>query len=97
MARNGRLLVIGFASGEIPQFPVNLALVKEFAVIGVFWGSFTQHEPLVFRENMDELFDWYEKGKVWVEVDKEYPLSDAAAALKALAQRKSTGKLILTP
>ncbi len=97
MARNGRLLVIGFTSGEIPQFPVNLALVKEFAVMGVFWGSFTQHEPHIFEKNMQELLDWYEKGEVWVEIDKEYPLRDAAIALNDLIQRKSAGKLILSP
>lgn len=97
MARNGRLLVIGFVSGNIPQFPVNLALVKEFAVIGVFWGSFVRHEPNVFIENMKELFDWYEKGKVWPDLGKEYSLAEATTALDDLVQRRSTGKLVLIP
>ena len=60
MAWNGRLLVIGFASGSIPEFPVNLALVKGFSVIGVFWGSFAQKEPANFMVNMQELLAWYE-------------------------------------
>jgi len=56
MARNGRLLVIGFASGTIPKLAVNLALVKEFSVVGVFWGAFTRGEPEEYKENMIELF-----------------------------------------
>ncbi|MDG2458926.1 MAG: NADPH:quinone oxidoreductase family protein, partial [Alphaproteobacteria bacterium] len=60
MARNGRLLVIGFASGTIPKLAVNLALVKEFSVVGVFWGAFTRGEPEEYKENMIELFHWYE-------------------------------------
>src|SRR5690606_26553885 len=59
MGRGGRLLVIGFASGKIPSFPVNLALVKEFSVVGVFWGNFTRAEPKVYAENMAELVGWY--------------------------------------
>ena len=58
MARNGRLLIIGFASGTIPQFPVNLALVKEYAVVGVFWGNFTRAEPEVYTDNRKELVGW---------------------------------------
>ncbi len=50
MGRHGRYLVVGFAAGRIPQLPVNLALVKEFSLVGVFWGAFTQHEPAVYAE-----------------------------------------------
>jgi len=56
MARYGRMLVIGFASGTIPKLPVNLALVKEFSLVGVFWGTFTRKEPMLFADNMQELF-----------------------------------------
>lgn len=97
MARNGRLLVIGFASGEIPKLPVNLPLVKEYAVVGVFWGSFTQHQPEVFAENMYELFRWYQQGKISLVVDDELPLSEAVTALQKVMQRKVTGKLLLIP
>ena len=55
MARSGRLLVIGFASGKIPKLAVNLALVKEFSVVGVFWGAFTRGEPEEYKKNMIEL------------------------------------------
>jgi NADPH2:quinone reductase len=59
MGWNGRLLVIGFASGTIPKFPVNLTLVKGYSVVGVFWGAFTQKEPAVYADNMRELIGWY--------------------------------------
>ena len=58
MARKGRLLVIGFASGSIPKLAVNIALVKEFSVVGVFWGAFTRSEPDEYKLNMIELFNW---------------------------------------
>lgn len=97
MARNGRLLVIGFASGTIPKLPVNLTLVKEYSVIGVFWGSFTMHEPKVFAQNMQELFGWYTDGKVHLEIDDQLPLSEAANALSKVMNRQVKGKLVLIP
>ena len=97
MAWNGRLLVIGFASGDIPQFPVNLALVKGYSVIGVFWGSFTRYQGDEYAENMVELFRWYEQGKVRPLIYKTFPLSSAAEALHLVAQRKVMGKLVLVP
>ena len=97
MAWNGRLLVIGFASGSIPEFPVNLALVKGFSVIGVFWGSFAQKEPANFMVNMQELLAWYAQGQVKVVIDQVYPLSQAPEALTKVFNRQSIGKLILTP
>ncbi len=97
MARNGRLLVVGFASGVVPQFPVNLALVKEFNLVGVFWGSFVRHEPQVFAENMRELFQWYRDKKVGVVTDEKLPLARAAEALQRLIDRDVAGKLVLVP
>jgi len=97
MAWNGRLLVIGFASGTIPEFPVNLALVKGYSVIGVFWGSFTQHQPKDFQINMQELMQWYAEGKVKVHVDEIFPLENAVGALEKVMGRKVKGKVILKP
>lgn len=97
MAWDGRLLVIGFASGTIPQFPVNLALVKGFSVVGVFWGAFTQKEPKVYMENMQELIGWYLAGKVKPVIEGTYPLSGAADVLKRVLGRGAVGKLILKP
>ena len=97
MAWNGRLLVIGFASGTIPKFPVNLALVKGYSLVGVFWGTFTQKEPKVNAENMRELVGWYLEGKVKPHIDGVYPLADAASVLARLHARETSGKLILKP
>ncbi|MBY5972579.1 NADPH:quinone oxidoreductase family protein [Ferrimonas balearica] len=97
MARNGRLLVIGFASGEIPQFPVNLALVKEYAVVGVFWGNWTRAEPEAYRANMDELLEWYASGQVKPLIEGRYPMADAASVLSRVLGRGATGKIALVP
>lgn len=97
MARNGRLLIIGFAGGDIPKFPVNLALVKEYAVVGVFWGNFTMHEPQVYADNMKELFGWHAQGKVTPLIEGRYPLSDATDILKRVLGRGATGKIVLVP
>lgn len=97
MAWGGRLLVVGFASGDIPKFPVNLALVKGYSVVGVFWGAFTQAQPAVFAENMKELLAWYVAGKVKVIVDEAVPLSDATRALDKVMNRQVKGKMVLVP
>ena len=97
MAWGGRLLVIGFASGTIPQFPVNLALVKGYSVVGVFWGSFTKHEPGEYAKNMQELMGWYGAGKVKPLVEAVFPLAKAADALKFIHDRKAVGKVVLKP
>ena len=97
MARNGRLLIIGFASGKIPKLPVNLTLLKEYSVIGVFWGNFTIQEPDVFADNMLELFDWYDTGHVHVVTDAVVPLENTAEALSCVMNRQVKGKLVVIP
>jgi NADPH:quinone reductase len=97
MAWNGRLLVVGFTSGTIPKFPVNLALVKGFSVVGVFWGAFTDKEPRAYQENMAELIGWYLEGKVKPVIEGVYELADAADVLKRVLGRGATGKLVLKP
>ncbi len=97
MGWNGRLLVIGFAGGTIPEFPVNLALVKGYSVMGVFWGSFTQHQPKDFASNMHELLTWYVQGKVKVVVDQVFPLTQAKDALNKVMGREVKGKMALKP
>lgn len=93
----GRLLVIGFADGDIPKFPVNLALVKGYSVVGVFWGSFVQREPQVYAENMKELFGWYQSGDIKPVVEKRFDLGDAVDALEHIHGRKAVGKVVLVP
>jgi len=97
MAWNGRLLVVGFAGGTIPELPVNLTLVKGYAVVGVFWGSFTAHQPKDFAANMQELLSWYVQGKVKVIVDEVVPLKDAKDALHKVMDRLVKGKMTLRP
>lgn len=91
----GRLLVVGFASGRIPELPVNLVLLKGCDVVGVFWGAFTAREPEVNRQNLSELGAWFRAGKIKPYVSATYPLERAADALNAILERKATGKIVL--
>jgi NADPH2:quinone reductase len=71
--------------------------VKGFAVLGVFWGSFTQHQPQDFMMNMKELINWYAEGKVKVVVDEAFPLDQVVAAIDKVTSRAVIGKAILVP
>lgn len=97
MAWNGRLLVVGFASGTIPSLPVNLALVKGFSVVGVFWGAFTRKEPAAFAANVETLFAWVAEGRIRPLVSERLPLARAADALARIHARGTVGKLVLVP
>lgn len=97
MAWNGRYLVIGFASGRIPEFAVNLALVKGFSLMGVFWGTFAQKQPQDYLQNQQELFAWYEQGKVKPHISQTYALDDVHTALSDVLNRKVVGKVVLVP
>jgi NADPH2:quinone reductase len=95
-AWRGRLLVVGFASGEIPKVPLNLTLLKGCSIVGVFWGDFTRREPQRFAESIAQLGRWYADGKLKPHVSRMFPLDRAAEALALLANRQATGKLVLT-
>ena len=95
IAWNGRLLVVGFASGRIPELPVNLALLKGAAVVGVFWGAFAQRQPQDNAANFQQLFAWYGEGKVKPLVSQTFPLEQAAEAINTLGQRKAVGKVVV--
>jgi NADPH2:quinone reductase len=94
---NGRLLVVGFAGGAIPNLAVNRVLLKGCAVVGVFWGQFVMKEPQVNMANFHQLFQWHTEGRLRPPVSQTYPLAQAAQAMNDLLSRKATGKLILTP
>ena len=96
-AWEGRYLIIGFAAGRIPELPVNLALVKGLSVVGVFWGSFAAREPERNRANFKTLMDWYAEGRIKPLVSKTYSLAEAPQALRDLAGRRATGKLVVLP
>jgi NADPH2:quinone reductase len=97
IAWKGRFLVVGFAAGEIPKIPLNLALLKGCDIVGVFWGSFIERDPAGHRANTQQILDWVVSGKLSAHVQATYPLADAASALKALAARKVMGKIVLHP
>jgi len=95
LAWNGRLLVVGFASGTIPQVAANLVLLKGAAVLGVFWGSFAQRQPEDNAGNFRQLFAWHAEGKLKPLVSQTYPMAEAGAAIEQLGQRKAVGKLVV--
>ena len=97
IAWQGRFLVIGFAAGEIPKIPLNLALLKGCDIVGVFWGAFIERNPQGHQANMAELVRWADAGKISAHVHATYPLAETPAAIKAIADRKVMGKVILHP
>ena len=96
LAWRGRHLVVGFAAGEIPKLPLNLALLKGASVVGVFWGDFARRQPKEFAQSIGQLARWYADGKLKPHVSHTMPLEKAAEALKLMAARRVTGKLVLT-
>jgi len=92
----GRLLVVGFAAGDIPKIPLNLPLLKGSSIVGVFWGDFTRREPKKFADSIDQLGKWFRAGKLKPHVSQTFPLEQAVDALKLMAARKVKGKVVLT-
>jgi NADPH2:quinone reductase len=97
LAWAGRFMVIGFAAGEIPRLPLNLALLKGCDIRGVFWGAWTERDPAASRANNVELMQWCAQGKLSAHVHEVFPLERIADALRALSDRKAMGKVILRP
>lgn len=91
----GRLLVIGFASGTIPKYPINLALLKGCDLVGVFWGDFRRREPEVHNQNTRELFDLYNAGKLKPLVSQTFPLDKYVDALNVFVNRQAVGKVVI--
>lgn len=95
IAWNGRYLVVGFAAGDIPKIPLNLTLLKGCAIVGVFWGAFTQRDPQANRRNLEQLFRWVQDGTLKPRVSATYPLERAGEALEDMLARRVTGKVVL--
>ncbi len=91
----GRHLVIGFTAGKIPALPWNLPLLKQAAIVGVFWGGFWRVDPKGNYNNVMQLLQWMESGKVMPQITEELPLSDAAKALQKIENREVKGKIVL--
>jgi NADPH:quinone reductase len=96
IAWEGRLLIIGFASGEIPQIPASRLLVKNAHALGFYWGSYREHDPARVHAAFEELLDWCEEGRIKPHVSEVLPLEEAGRAIALLLARKSTGKVVLT-
>jgi len=97
LAWQGRHLVVGFAAGEIPKLPLNLVLLKGCDILGVFWGNWVRLDTPGYRAALDQLAQWCAAGKLSCHIQKIYPLAELPAALKALADRKAMGKLVVRP
>jgi NADPH2:quinone reductase len=95
LAFMGRYLVIGFASGEIPKIPLNLLLLKQASVVGVFWGAYARMRAARNAANFAELFSWYRDGRLRPHVSETYPLADFAQALDTVMNRRAKGKVVL--
>ncbi|MEM7137954.1 MAG: NADPH:quinone oxidoreductase family protein [Myxococcota bacterium] len=97
IAFEGRLLVVGFASGRIPKAAMNRVLVKNFSLVGIHWGLYFDKDPDVLHGSQRALSEMQARGQIRPIVTGRYPLKDAAQALRALADRRTTGKVVLIP
>lgn len=95
VAFDGRILVIGFAGGRIPQAPANHILVKNYSVVGVHWGLWHRLFPQRVRQAHDTLAEYYRRGAIHPLISREVPFEEAPAALEALGRRKTWGKVIV--
>ena len=95
IAWEGRYLVVGFASGPIPSLPLNLALLKGAAIVGVFWGDFARREPQANAAMMNELAQWYAQGKIKPVIDRTMPMAQLKEAYAHMGSRGVKGKLVM--
>ena len=96
IAWRGRLLVVGFAAGDIPKIPLNLTLLKGCSIVGVYWGESSRREPQRFADSIRQLETWFADGKLKPHVSATFPLERAADALTMMAGRQVKGKVVLT-
>ncbi|WP_226781770.1 NADPH:quinone oxidoreductase family protein [Oceaniglobus trochenteri] len=91
-----RIVIVGFASGDVPQVKANHLLVKNITLMGYYWGGYMAFRPEVLTESLRQLYDWYEEGRLKPHVSHTLPLSRAAEGLELLRSRASTGKVVIT-
>jgi NADPH2:quinone reductase len=94
--REARVITIGFASGDVPQIPANIILVKNISVIGFYWGGYLRFNPEALTQSLAELFTMYAEGRLKPHVSHVLPLEQAHEAMEMLRTRKSTGKVVVT-
>lgn len=97
LAPEGRHLLIGFASGDLPVLKPNHMLVKNISAIGVYWGGYLKFNPKALTDSLAELMDWHAEGRITPHISHVLPLERATEALDLLRARKSTGKIVVTP
>ena len=90
-----RIILIGFASGNVPQLKANHLLVKNITIHGFYWGGFLQFKPSVVTESLNQLFEWYKSDQIKPHISHKFTFDQAEAALNILKQRKSTGKVVV--
>lgn len=91
----GRFLSIGFAGGQVPQFPANLLLVKNLDVIGLYWGAYAAFRPDAMRQSLQTLIDWHQAGRLNPHVSHVLPLERTAEGLDLLRNRAAVGKVVI--
>lgn len=96
VAWEGRLVVVGFASGEMQHIPANRLLVKNVAAVGFYWGSYRKHDPERLRAAFVDLFRWHAEGRLKPRVSRTLPLASAGEAVQLLMERRATGKIVVT-
>jgi NADPH:quinone reductase len=96
VAWEGRIVIVGFASGTVPQIPANLLLVKNASVLGYYWGSYRKHDPERLQDGFKELFAWHREGRIRPHASQTLPLAQAADAVRLLIERRSVGKVVVT-
>jgi NADPH2:quinone reductase len=94
-APDGRIVVVGFASGEVPQIPANILLVTNLTVIGLYWGAYRNIRPEDFACQFDVLLGWWKEGALKPHASHVLPLAEAREAFAALQARRSAGKVAL--
>lgn len=93
----GQVVVIGFASGKVPVFAANLALVKNVSIHGVYWGSHMEHHPKAFRRSLEEVAKLFANGEIQVHISHKYSLEQASEAFSVIMNRGVVGKILLLP
>ena len=95
LAWNGRYLVIGFAAGEIPVLKLNQTILKSISVVGVAYGMSAIADPVANAKDFAQLFDWYEQSLVTPAIGHQFPLRDAAEAMRVVYEREAIGKVVV--
>jgi len=91
-----RLLIVGFASGEIPKIPANILLVKNVSAVGLYWGAYARQDPAQHRESFRELAALFGAGRLRPHVGAVFPLEEGAEALRLLVERRAQGKVVIS-